>query len=241
MFSPSIGPVGTPLIGFANLAATDPPAKVAQGMRVEAVDPFWGQGEFMYGRASATIAQSALCTWQPAFDAASGQYRYDFAQHGNLANTGFSLAVAIQGLSAGQYGWFQVSGVCPVRANNSIAAGTAFGIGASASASTLAAGKQVLNAVSVGASTVNFAKANAYGDAGATKITVPNSDGWFIGMTLSGTGVGASALILAITPDGKEVTVSVANSARIAGTVTGTATGFIIASLNRPFVQGQIT
>jgi hypothetical protein len=61
----------------------------------------------------------------------------------------------------------------------------------------------------------------------------------FLGMALSGTGVGAGT-ITAIDPLGTWVLNSAVNTAAIAGNVVATATGFIVTHMSRPSLT-QIT
>jgi hypothetical protein len=80
---------------------------------------------------------------------------------------------------------------------------------------------------------------------GGFQIPVANVDGWFVGGYLSGTGVGAAAIVQAIDRVGNVLTASVANTAAVTGNVTQTnnnATIFYnVVQLNRAFAQGQIT
>ena len=76
-------------------------------------------------------------------------------------------------------------------------------------------------------------------------LQVPNSDGWFVGAYLSGTGIAAATTVSSIDPSGRFVTLSVVTTAAVSGSVTATynnATIFYnVAHLNRPFAQGAIT
>ena len=89
------------------------------------------------------------------------------------------------------------------------------------------------------------AKANTTLQSGSTVYKVANTDGWFVGLPLSGTGVAASSVITGIDPDNRTVTVNNAATASGSVTVTGTyndgsANYWNTAILNRPFAQGQI-
>ena len=102
----------------------------------------------------------------------------------------------------------------------------------------------MLNARSILAATTTSAKTNCTANSGSTQLIVPNADGWFCGVYLSGTGIAALTVVTDIAPDGRTVTLSVATTAAVTGTVTATynnATVFYnVAHLNRPFAQGQI-
>jgi hypothetical protein len=212
---------------------------ILPGMLLAGVDPVYGGGEFIWGRASAGIRQFGLVTLLPVWDSTTRTFTYNATEVANTANLGQTLAVAQSVMTTGQYGWFQVQGVTPISAQATVAAGASIGIGAAGQVGAVAAGKQVLNAVSVAASTFAVVKVGT-GDNGSTRINVPNTDGLFLGMALSGTGVGAGVISF-IDPMGSYILNSVANSAAVAGNVTGTATGYIVAAINRPFAQGAIT
>ena len=76
---------------------------------------------------------------------------------------------------------------------------------------------------------------------GSAVVVVPNSEGWFVGITVSGAGIPGATTISSITPDGRTVTLSANATASGVVSLTGTYTGFIIAQINNPFVQGAIT
>lgn len=243
-FAPVDAVVGVPQIQFQGLVADTTP-RIQPGNIITAVDNYWGAGEFIYARAAGSIRAFGLCVLTPVFDSALGSYRFDVTEVPNTANLGRMLAVSPMALSSGQYTWFQISGLCPVNCNASVAADTTFGIAAAGQGGANGAGKQVLNARVIAAATTTVAKANATADNGSTRLNVPNSDGWFVGAYLSGTGIAAGATVSAIDSGGRFVTLSAATTAAVAGTVTATynnATVFYnVAHLNRPFAQGAIT
>jgi hypothetical protein len=209
------------------------------GTMMAAVDKVYGGGEFIFARANGSIRQFGLCTILPVWDSVNKIYTYNAAEVANTANLAQTLAVSQAVLTVGQYGWFQVQGVTPISAAASVAAGASFGIGGAGQIGAVAAGKQVLNAVSVAPATQTVVKAGT-GLNGDTVINVPDTDGLFLGMALTGTGVGAG-VIATIDPMGRYIISTVANSAAVAGNVTATMTGFIVAAINRPFAQGAIT
>jgi uncharacterized protein YraI len=93
--------------------------------------------------------------------------------------------------------------------------------------------------------TQTVAKTGCTANSGSTKLNISGADGWFIGAYLSGTGIAALTIVSDIDPSGTQVTLSVATTAAVNGTVTATynnATIFYnIAHINRPFAQGAIT
>ncbi len=218
----------------------------SMGAVMAAVDPYWGGGEFIYVRAGGTIREKGLCMITPAFDSASNQWRYNAVEVSNTANMGQMLGVAVLPMTVGQFGWLQISGMTPVNCNAAVAADTPFGIAAAGQGGANTAGKQVLSARIVGASTITSVKASQGGGVtGGFTFRVKDTDGWFVGGYVSGTGIAAGAKVTAIDTAEQLVTVSAANTAAVTGNVTFTynnATIFYnVALLNRCFAQGAIT
>jgi len=203
------------------------------GAKLFGVDSYWGGATFMYGKAGGTIAQGNLCSWDKDFTVTATA---------NTANTGAPCAVAISPMTTGQYGWFGVAGQFPVSATASVAAGVTFGLTGAGTVGAVTNGKQILSAVSVLASTGTVVKAGCSTITGSAvlRMSVP-ADGWFYGMALSGTGIAGGATIAGISDDLRTVTMSANATATGSVSVTGTYTGFIKASINFPFVQGQVT
>lgn len=243
MFAPVDSLIG--LQQIQSIYAVDSAARLQPGMLITAVDPWWGAGEFIYVRAAGSIRQFGLCVLTPVFDSALNAYRYDMTEAPNTANLGRAVVVAMAPMVSGNYGWACCAGIVPVNSNASVAADSTFGIGAAGQGSTNSAGRQVLNARIIAAASTTVAKAGCQAASGSLKLTVPNSDGWFVGVYLSGTGIAAGTTVSSISPDGRTVTLSAATTAVVAGTVTATynnATVFYnVAHLNRPFLQGAIT
>lgn len=209
-------------------------------------DNVFGGGEIVFARANGAIRQYGLCVLTPVWDGTNEVFTQNMTEAPNTANLGRAVYVAqaTGAMAAGDYGWFLRAGITPINGTASVAADTTFGITAAGQVGANSAGKQILNARVVAAATLTVAK-SAIGALGDNVIYVNDTDGWFVGGYLSGTGVGASTIITAVDPMGKWVRVSVVNSAAIAGTVTQTnnnATIFYnIAALDRPFAQGAIT
>jgi hypothetical protein len=234
--------------GYPNIEAPPLPAPasiallpISPGFITSAVDDTYGGGEFVWARASAAIRQFGLVTLLPVWSPTTRTYTYNATEVANVANLGQPLGVAQYAMTVGQFGWFQIQGVTPISATATVAAGVTFGITAAGQVGANTAGKQVLGAVAVAPSTLAVVKTGATGRSGDTVINVGDVQGLFIGMALTGTGVGAG-VIASIDPLNRYVVNSVANTADINGTsLTGTATGFIVALLNRSFAQGAIT
>lgn len=219
---------------------------VPAGFIARCDDPVWGGGEVVWARANGTIPAYQLCVLTPVISAGPPYtYRQDMTAVPNTANLGRALYVNQGGaMVAGQWGWFMRTGVTPVDCNASVAADTTFGIAAAGQGGANTAGKQILGGRVVAPATTTVVKVGT-GESGGFVINVANTDGWFIGGFLSGTGVGAASRVVSIDPLGKFVTVSVANSAAVSGNVTLTYNNAVIfynvAALNVPFAQGAIT
>lgn len=234
----------TPVIGQSQqgyLNSVDTVQREILGTTISAVDNYYGFGEFKYVQfpASAAITQGQVVTWS-GFGGSAG---YAAAVASNAANTGRPIGVAINSvasLSVVQYGWIQISGQAVIKAAASVAAGAAFGIDAATGGSVNAnsAGRQVLNAVVLAASTLAVVKTASLTN-GSPIITVADTSGWVPGLAASGTGV--SGTILSVDADNRRVTLSANASAGGNSSVTMTYTGFIVATLDRSFLQGAIT
>lgn len=215
------------------------------GMNMDAFDPYWGGGRFVYCRATAAIRQFGLVAINAAFDSTNKVWKWQATELANTANLGRTVGVAMTPAATDDFIWVCVQGLVPVNCSASVAADTAFGVVATGQGGAIANGKQIVNARVIAAATTTVAKAGSVGVNGSYTIEVPDSNGWFIGAYLSGTGVGTNAKISSIDPSGRLVTVDVANSAAIAGTVTATYNNstifYNVVQLNNPFAQGQVT
>lgn len=240
-FNITTSPLGNQQISANQLP--DTVSRVQAGLIVDGISPYWGGGRFVYGRFGATVRQYGLCTRLIAV--ASGAIQHNFTEAAFTSNLGSSLFVAMTSGTVGQFGWFMFAGIVPINCNASVAADTTLGIAAAGQGGANTISKQVVNARVALAATTTVVKANCSGVSGAFTITVPNADGLFLGCYMSGTGVGAAALITAIDDSGTVITVSVANSAAVSGSVTGTYNNAVIfynvTMLNNPFAQGAIT
>ena len=216
----------------SNFFAPDTVQRQVLGTKLTGADGYWGGGEFIYLKATATLVMGGLSVWDVSYNATAVP---------NTGNTGRSVAAALFPMTTGQFGWFQIGGMAAVNATASVAAGVTFGITAAGQVGANAAGKQILNAASAAPSTTAVIKTNALTVNGSAVVVVPNADGWFVGITVSGTGIPGATTISSITPDGRTVTLSANATASGVVSLTGTYTGFIIAQINNPFVQGAIT
>lgn len=241
--------IGYPPVEVAVAApATLASLPVNPGTTVQADDVVWGGGEFVFARAGGAIRQFGLCVLTPVFDTTNLVFTQNMTEAPNTTLLGrpVYVAMAAGGLASGAYGWFMTSGLVPINGTATIAADTALGIVAAGQVGALAAGKEIVNARSVVAATATVVKTGASGISGDTRINVPNTAGLYPGGYLSGTGVGAAAIISFVDPLGNYILVTVANTANIVGTsVTQTANNatifYNLVQLNRAFAQGAIT
>jgi hypothetical protein len=208
------------------------------GTVVRGQDPYWGGGAFIYLKNGLAIAANgAFVTWDKDFVASAVT---------NAANLGRPVAVAVGAVPIGYYAWFQVMGNAIVAATASVAAGVSIGITGVGTVGAFTAGKQIVGAVTAqpGTTTVlktvetqNGSPTIKYVSSGAG--TPGGLDGWFVGATMTGTGI--SGTILSIDQSNKTVTLSANASASGVVVATATYTGFLVVDLNMPNAQGQIT
>lgn len=235
------GFIGSPQLTPYNLPDTTP--RMASGFIAHAVDPYWGGGEFIYVKAGGTTRQFGLLVITPAIS--NGKFEWVATEAPNTANLGRSLAVGMVPATVGQYFWACIGGVVPVNCSASVAADTAFGIVAAGQGGAIANGKQIVNGRVVLAAAATVAKANCVANSGSTRLQISGADGWFAGAYLSGTGIAAGTTVTDISPDGTQVTLSLATTAAVNGTVTATYNNatvyYNVAFIQRPFAQGQVT
>jgi len=210
-----------PIENVVPVPTTAIPLTISPGFIAVAEDPVWGPGEFMFGRISAGIRLYGGCQCLPVWDATNKLYTYNFLEWTATANAGRPYYV-YQGNVAGtvgQYGWFQMSGRSPLNCTSSIAADAkvshnAAGQGAADAATFGLDGSQIITPAT---QTVLSA---GRGLAGDNKIFLDNTAGFIVGGYLSGTGVGAAAIVSFVDPFGKFVLATVVNSANVTGNVT---------------------
>lgn len=238
----------------ASAPANTPYPPLYPGILATGNDEVYGPGEFVFAKFGGAIRQYGLCVCLQTLNTTTRQFEPVMTEAPNTANTGRSLYVCMTDIGnvttvSGQYGWFMRAGTTPINGTASVAAGTTVGITAAGQIGANSAGKQVLNAVSIQAATATVVRAAAGSGnnnlSGGFTIQTVNVDGFFVGGFLSGTGVGASAVINAIDRINNVLTVTVANSAAVTGNITQTnnnATIFYnVVQIDRAFVQGAIT
>lgn len=207
------------------------------------VDPYWGGGEVIRlrvpaGTAAIPVGGAAVCTTAFGYVAAP-----------NTANLGQPVYFAVNAVplnaSFDQYAWFYIGGTFPVYSSASVAASAAIGIVAAGQLGANSAGKQILSAKVNAPATTTVVKANCSTRSGSPIVQVPNTDGWFIGLTVTGTGIPATTTVTAIDASGTLVTLSnnatATGSASLTGTYTSGALFWNVVTASRPFAQGAIT
>lgn len=237
------GQIGYPPIELVVPVPTNLPSW-SPGFIAVAEDVVWGPGEFIFARASAGIRLYGLCLLTPTWDATNRVVQQNMAECTNTANLGRPVYV-YQGntaLTTGQYGWFMRSGMTPVNGSATVAAGTVVGITAAGQVGANTAGKEILSAVSAIAATQTVVTPGT-GKIADTIIKLANTQGFFPGAYVSGTGVGAAAIVSSV--GNGFITVTVMNSAAVTGNVTATynnATIFYnVLAMNCASAQGAIT
>ena len=241
-----------PLIGsqpVSNYFTPDTVQRHPLGTQIDFVDPYWGGGTAVYLAVPTSI--SFLVGEVVYADVANNAVDVP-----NTANLGFPLLVSLNAVAANasqvQYSWFLGAGTFVAKSGASVAAAAAIGITAAGTLGANSAGKQVLNARVEAPATTTVVKTNVATQNGSPLLRVSNSDGWFVGMALSGTGIPASTTVGSISSDGRTVgmvqtgTTTAQNATATGGvSVTGTyndGTRFWnVLDFNAPFAQGAIT
>jgi len=235
---------------FNDWFAPDTTQRHPLGLRITAVDEFWGRGDFMYIKSNDAILKGSLVIWGGvSVTAGAAPTQYLGTLLPSTAGQGFPFGVAMAPMASGTFGWIMVSGTAVYKTGATVAADAAIGIGAAGIASTNSAGKQLLGVRNtVSALGTNTAYANQ--TIGSSALVCPAGyAGFFVGMALTGTaGIPASSLVAKLDPDGRTIymgsaigTIDKLATASGLITLTGTYTGYGQGQINHPFSQGAIT
>lgn len=218
----------------------DTTQRMPLGTTLNAVDPFWGTGEFVYAKSNDAILKGSLVMWDEI---------YQGALLPTTTLQGFPFGVSMAPAASGTYCWLQITGRAVYKTNATVAADVALAVAAAGIAGTLVAGKQLVNVRNrISATGTKTFTANT--QSGTNVLFLPQGfDGAFLGMALSGTGIPASTLVAGLDPDGKRIYTGSAigtfgdknSTATGQITLTGTYTGYGSGMINRPFAQGAIT
>lgn len=127
--------------------------------------------------------------------------------------------------SFAQYAWFAINGTLPIWALAATAITDKMHISATAGAAfvTPTIGRLLIGLTPLVASSGTVVKQNVRTVSGSPLIYPANSDGWFVGQSVSGTGI-ATSLITAISAESANPTVTLALSSTASGSVAATAT-----------------
>lgn len=237
------GVIGYSPIDLASCLPDQLLPKVKPGTIISFTDQYWGGGEAIYLQVplSTAIKVGAVL----AYDVATSFLGSLVANTAIMGKSVAFLMSPIASLATPQYAWCLLSGQGPIWSDASVAANVAIGIVAAGRGGAVAAGKQLNSCRVTLPATTAVVKAGVITKTGSGILQIPNADGWFPGLALTGTGIGAAALITSIDPSGKLAVASVVSTADGAASVTGTyndATNFFnIATFNRPYIQGPIT
>jgi hypothetical protein len=234
-----------PLIGsqpVGNFFAPDTTQRHPLGSVITFNDPFWGGGEAIYLQMPVSTAFTVGAVL--AYDTATSFVATAVANTAILGKPLAFLMNAVASNASAQFAWAQISGQGPVFSGASVAANTAIGITAAGQAGANSAGKQITNCRVTKPATTTVIKANTVTQNGSPIIKVSTTDGWFVGVSVSGTGI-TTSLITVIDPDNRTVTLASNSTATGSVSATGTyndATNFFnICTFDRPFAQGAIT
>lgn len=209
------------------------------GLVAHAVEPQLGFGEFIYLPGAASMAVGNLIQWdQLAGTVTRGSF---------TANQAAPIASAMALIDATtKWGWYQVLGMAICLNNATAAVGNVFHVASAVTlSSTAVAGRQILGAINRTANGSTFTKVCTT-RIGSDVLRVPNLDGLFVGLPVSGTGIPGGTTIAAGV-DGQpflnsnEILLSAAATANGTVTVTFTRTNYSVVLFNRPCGQGQIT
>jgi len=232
------------VIGFqavGNWFIPDSTQRQGLGTVLSVIDPFWGGQELIYVSfpASTAVKVGTTVVVDTNFSATAVP---------NTANLGQPVAFvlnAVPSVAAVQYGWALVSGKIPAFSSASVAANAQIGIVAAGQLGANSAGKEIVGSKVQAAATTTVAKSNVVTQNGSPTIRASNTDGWFVGMAVSGTGIPASTTLLSLDPDNRTAVMSANATATGAVTVTGTyndGTNFWnVLYVDRPTAQGAIT
>lgn len=194
-----------------------------------------GAGTFIYAKALGAVVIGAPVQLDKDYNIVAVPVT------GNTGAPVFFAASLFSVLEA--FGWVAESGnSLPVKVSVATAAAAPLFITAAGTVGgTVAAGKQVLGALVQVGSTGSFIKTGTKTINGSSSITVPDVNGLYSGLTLSGTGIVGGQTITEIDAGSRRVKMSAAATASGNISMTCTHTGYVIASVSCAHVQSQIT
>lgn len=232
-----------PVIGtqpFNDWFTVDTVQRQQLGLRIAAVDPFWGAGTFMYVKSTDAVLKGSAVMWDEIYQAVLLP---------STVTQGFPFGIAMAPMATGTFGWIQLEGRAVYKTNATVAADGVLAIAAAGILGATATGKQVLNIrnriAATGTKTVTVSTQSGTG----VLLAASGYDGLFLGMALSGTGIPASTVVAGLDPDGKRIytgsaigTLGDKNSTASGSiTLTGTYTGYGSGMINNPSCMQIVT
>ena len=121
------------------------------GLIVDAVDPYWGGGIFVYGASLSTMEKGSLVQMDEV---------HVFADLPSTTLMGRPFGVLMNSMITGQFGWAQLVGMVVVSAASDVAKDAAAAVAAAGQAGATATGKQLLGYRSLRANAATVAKTN---------------------------------------------------------------------------------
>ncbi|MGZ5029078.1 MAG: hypothetical protein ACXWAT_00565 [Methylobacter sp.] len=218
---------------FNDWFAPDTTQRHPLGLKITAVDPYWGLGVFMYIKSTDAILKGSVVMWDEAYQ-------------GVLLPTstlqGFPWAVAMAPMASGTYGWVQTEGRVVYQTNATVSADAIVAIAAAGIIGATATGKQLTGVRNRISATGTKTVSGTLTTLGSHVLRTSGYDGLFLGMALSGTGIPASTVVAKLDPDGRTIYMGSAigtvgdKTATATGsiTLTGTYTGFGSGIINNP-------
>lgn len=225
---------------FNDWFTPDTTQRMHLGTVIEAVDPYWGYGEFMYIKSNDAIIKGSLVI-VGTFPTFLGTLLP------STASLGAPFGVAMAPMASGTYGWIQISGCAVYKTSATVAADAAVGIGSAGMIGAYSTLKGM-----VGVHNLKAATATTTVTAGTTNgtgvLTTGGYDGFFIGMALSGTGIPASTVVAGLSSDGRTILTGSAigtfgdKNSTATGTITltGTYTGYGAGMIMRPSTSSAV-
>lgn len=225
---------------FNDWFTPDTTQRMQLGTVIQAVDPYWGYGEFMYIKSNDAIIKGSLVI-VGTFPTFLGTLLP------STASLGAPFGVAMAPMASGTYGWIQLSGCAVYKTSATVAADAAVGIGSAGMIGAYSTLKGMVNVHNLKAATATTT-VTAGTTTGTGVLTTGGYDGFFLGMALSGTGIPASTVVAGLSSDGRTILTGSAigtfgdKNSTATGTITltGTYTGYGAGMIMRPSTSSAV-
>ena len=225
---------------FNDWFTPDTTQRMQLGTVIQAVDPYWGYGEFMYIKSNDAILKGSLVI-VGTFPTFLGTLLP------STASLGAPFGVAMAPMASGTYGWIQISGCAVYKTSATVAADAAVGIGSAGMIGAYSTLKGMVNVHNLKAATATTT-VTAGTTTGTGVLTTGGYDGFFLGMALSGTGIPASTVVAGLSSDGRTILTGSAigtfgdKNSTATGTITltGTYTGYGAGMIMRPSTSSAV-